>query len=120
MRAADGLCSYSNKHPIRRLHPADATVWQMQAATPDLFSNRVKTTARLASQKVGSIAISLVSASREELRRCTCDPNSALQQAAHHAVGCCNLNCVPFHIGYTAFHYVMLQHVTCNMLHDMT
>lgn len=46
----------------------------------DLFSSRVKTRARLASQKTGSIAISLVSASREELRRCIWDPKSALQQ----------------------------------------
>ena len=46
----------------------------------NLFSSKVKTRARLASQKAGSMAISLVSASSDELRRCTCAPNKAL----HH------------------------------------
>ena len=55
-------------------------LYLINAQHTDLFSNRVKTSARLASQKAGSIAISLVSASRAELRRWACDPRSALQQ----------------------------------------
>ena len=43
-----------------------------------LFSNKVNTSARLESQKAESIAISLVSASSAELRRCACAPSKAL------------------------------------------
>ena len=80
----------------------------MQAATADLFSNRVKTRARLASQTTGSIAISLVRASREQLRRCTCDPNSVLRQTSHP-------------LWATAASYEMtLHYVTCNVPHYST
>ena len=69
----------------------------------DRFSRRVNRRGRFASQKVGSVAISLVIASRAELRRCACCASKALHtqtrtrvyvhvstgdEVMHHEIAC--------------------------------